>query len=622
MNQDGNWEPPRTGSGPPPPPPGPGAASGFGPPVDPTATYPTATATVSGGNGRPGRRSGTAVAAVIVGVVALVGAGVFAVSRVTGSEDDGGAESPEAAGRALLAAVEDEDALGVVDVLLPGERETLRGPLTDLVAELRRIEVLSEDADLASIGGIDIQLDDESIRVDETNVDDIANLRISGRATASVDGEALPVGDLLLDNDADPAELDTEAGEPDEFELPLTAVRQDGRWYVSAFYTVAELARQDSDDVPDIPEQGIVAVGADSPEDAMDNMIEGLEALDLEGIIGSMNPQEFAALQRYAPLFIEDAQRSIDDADAALTFDDPEYAVSGSGDTRSVGIEYLRVTVDVEDDPGTITLQDGCWTIEARDETVNTCQLGDDLPELEDMLEDAAPVRRLIEAFEAAFDDYENPGFVVKEVDGKWFLSPMATGFEQVLAVLRAVDRVEIEDLIAAIEEAMESDVTFDTDELLPGEDLIDDYSNPNEEPTEPTIVPGSTPPDETLDPDVPSTDCYLEDDATAAGDCFQELVEIGEIDPLTVPFYLRAPDCGLADIGWTGDYYNLPDDEFVALVEEAAPCFQEKVASGAMEEGELPLELEAPQCLDGRNWYTATDDDAYYDALIECASQ
>ncbi|MGH9270588.1 MAG: hypothetical protein ACRDZ2_04880, partial [Ilumatobacteraceae bacterium] len=436
MNQDGNWEPPRTGSGPPPPPPppGPGGASGFGPPVDPTAQYPTATATESGGNGRPSRRSGTAVAAVIVGVVALVGAGVFAVSRVTGNEDDGGAESPEAAGQALLAAVEDEDALGVVDVLLPGERETLRGPLTDLVAELRRIEVLSEDADLAAIGGIDIQLEDESIDVDETNVEDIANLRISGRATASVDGEALPIGDLLLDNDADPAELDTEAGEPDEFELPLTAVRQDDRWYVSAFYTVAELARQDSDDVPDIPEQGIAAVGADSPEDAMDNMIEGLEALDLEGIIGSMNPQEFAALQRYAPLFIEDAQRSLDDADAALTFDDPEYSVSGGGDTRSVGIEYLRVTVDVEDDPGTITLQDGCWTIEARDETVNTCQLGDDLPELEDLLEDAEPVRRLIDAFEAAFDDYENPGFVVKEVDGKWFLSPMATGFEQILA--------------------------------------------------------------------------------------------------------------------------------------------------------------------------------------------
>jgi hypothetical protein len=617
VDNSGNWEPPRAGAAPPPS--GPPAGGGFGPPVDQTAQYPTTTATVSPTT--PGRRRSSAtIAAAIIGVVAIAGAGVFAVSRIAGSDD--GADSPEAAGEALLAAVESEDALGVIDVLLPGERDTLRGPLTDLVSELRRIEVLSEDADLASIGGVDIRLEDESVQVEQTNVDDIVNLRITGRGSASVDGEELPIGDLLLDNEADPSELTTEASEPEEFEVPLAAVRRDGRWYVSAFYTIAEAARQESEDVADIPAEGITAVGGDSPEDAMDNMIDGIEALDLEGIIGSLDPEEFEALQRYAPLFIDDAQRDLDETEAAITIDDPEYSVSGSGDTRSVGIDYLRVTVDIEDDPGVITLDNGCWTVEAREDTINSCELGDDLSQLEDLFDDPEPVRRVIDAFRTAFEDYENPGFTVKQVEGKWFLSPIATVAEQLLAVLEAVDREEVEDLIAAIEEVVESEVELDTEQLVPGDDLLDDYTNPNDEGATPTtVVPDTGPVDDSV-VESPADQCYSEEEAEAAAECFRRLIDAGDIDPTEVPVYLRAPECGLADVAWTGDYYDLPDAEFVALVEEAAPCFQEKVESGELGPNDLPIELASPECLDGRNWYTATDDDAYYDALIECASQ
>lgn len=629
MDNSGNWEPPRAGSVPPPPS-GPAQPGGFGPPSDPTAQvpttestaqYPVTTAPLTPAD-RPRGRSGATIAAAIIGVVALVGAGVFAVTRIAGGDDDGGADSPEAAGEALLSAVEAEDALGVIDVLLPGETETLRGPLTDLVSELRRIEVLSDNADLAAVGGIDIELEDEQVTVDETNVDDIVNLRISGRASASVDGEELPIGDLALDNDADPADLTTESGEPEPFELPLTAVRQDGRWYVSAFYTVAEQIRQEMDDAPDIPAEGIPAVGGDTPEDAMDNMLEGIEALDLQGIIGSLDPQEFEALQRYAPLFIADAQAELDEAGAAITIDDPEYSVSGSGSTRQVGIDYLRVTIDVEDDPGTITLDGGCWTIEAAEDSFNTCDLTGDMSQLEDMFDDPEPVRDLIEAFQTAFDDYENPGFTVKEVDGGWYLSPMSTVAEQLLAVLRAVDRQEIEELIAAVEDAMESDIELDTGDIVPGDDLLDDYTNPNEDDASATTVPSDTTGDDDPPTSVdPEEECYVETEGTQAAECYQGLVDSGAIEPVEVPVYLRVPECGLADLYWSGDYFNLPDAEFVTVVEEAAPCFQDAVTAGTIGENDIPLELEAPECLQGRNWYAATADDTYYDEFIECAS-
>ncbi len=87
----------------------------------------------------------------------------------------------------------------------------------------------------------------------------------------------------------------------------------------------------------------------------------------------------------------------------------------------------------------------------------------------------------------------------------------------------------------------------------------------------------------------------------------------------LDVPWYLRYPECGLADLGWNGDYYSLPDEEFAATVADAAPCFQELVDSGEADEFDLPVELLHPECLFGRNWYATTDDD-YLEEFEDCA--
>jgi hypothetical protein len=125
---------------------------------------------------------------------------------------------------------------------------------------------------------------------------------------------------------------------------------------------------------------------------------------------------------------------------------------------------------------------------------------------------------------------------------------------------------------------------------------------------------------------DVPATEgdagseCYLAESATDAAACFEALMATGEISPTSVPVHLRAVECGLADLFWSGDYYALPDAEFVAAVEAAAPCYADLVADGTLAELDIPLELSDPQCLEGRNWYAATDDDAYFDRLFECA--
>ena len=196
----------------------------------------------------PKKRSTGVVIAGVVGAAAIAAGAVFGITRLSSDDNSGGAASAEEAGLALLTALENEDVLGIVDVLLPGERETLRDPVTDLTAELQRLEVLSDDADLSAVSGVDIVLENEQARADATNVDDIVNVDITASGTGSVDGEELPIGDLVLDNiDTDLSDLDTEGsaeeGE-DELDFRLTAVEEDGRWYLSLFHSIAETIRR------------------------------------------------------------------------------------------------------------------------------------------------------------------------------------------------------------------------------------------------------------------------------------------------------------------------------------------------------------------------------------------
>ena len=56
-------------------------------------------------------------------------------------------------------------------------------------------------------------------------------------------------------------------------------LRKDGRWYLSAFYSIAETLRHEAD-APDIPAEGVALNGGDSPEAAMDNLINAAAGLD------------------------------------------------------------------------------------------------------------------------------------------------------------------------------------------------------------------------------------------------------------------------------------------------------------------------------------------------------
>lgn len=602
----------------------------------PGPDVPAAEVTVGGGDGpSDGRTRGKAtVIGAIVGVTALVAAGAFAVVKITGNDTDGGAASPTDVGTSLTTALDNEDFLGVIDLLLPGERDTFREPMIEFVDHLSRLEILSDDADLSKIGGLDIQFTDVSVREEPTNVADISNIYLSGSSTVSVDGDAVPIGDLLIDEvfDGDRPDMDAEPESAEFEDTRLTVVERDGRWYLSAFYSVAEQARSDAD--RDIPETGVEPAGADSPEGALDQLFDAVSTLDLEDMIATLDPSEAEALQRYAPLFLDEAQSELDDLGIDWSISDTSYTVTGDGSRRSVAVDALTFDATISD-LGTVhaELADGCVTasadLDGETEEITWCT--DDATDsvFEGMgIGDDEAATRLFEVLDEALADYEPGGVAVHQVDGAWYVSPMRSYFDIFNDLLGALDADELRDIVDAGSDFFDSLVDdfgdpFSESLDLPLELPLDESADPMDDGTDDTVfeLPTDSGDDSMDDGSMDAySACFAELDAAAGVACLNAGVDAGTIDPMFVPPHFRFTECGVAEAYWS-DIYSMTDAEFVALVEGASPCFLDLVASGRAEAWEVASELLAPQCLEGKNWYTTFEED-YNDRFYECTAK
>ena len=98
----------------------------------------------------PSRTGPAARWTVGIAIAALLAAGGFALAYLQPQ-----ANTPEEAVRSLVTAITDEDVLGALDALAPSERDLLRDTLVDVTGELRRLDVLDDDADLSGVRGVD-----------------------------------------------------------------------------------------------------------------------------------------------------------------------------------------------------------------------------------------------------------------------------------------------------------------------------------------------------------------------------------------------------------------------------------------------------------------------------------
>lgn len=457
QGQSGGWLPPSAGGGATPPvgvptgsPPGPGTP----PPGGPYQPGPAG----KGGKGGRGKIVAAAAAAVVV-----VAGGAFAAVQLTGGSASGGAPDPESAVDSMLAALEDNDIVGMIDAMAPGEREVMQDSLNDYVDELTRLGVLSDDTDLKKVPGFTVDFEGMQYAVDERN-DRVSLVEITGGdVTFSTQLAELPLGDVITDRiggdypeDAENETVDIgealASGDGDP--LRIGVIDDDGRWYVSFFYTVAELAASDAG--YEMPEDPIPADGAGSPEEAVVEMVQAIAASDVTRVIELMPPDEMAALHDYGEILVEQAEggeigEAMGAEDLSLEIDEYEFDTTEVTGGTKVLPTRLVATLSAEGDTVTIeaTKQEGAcleYAVTGPDIDESDTVCAEDLRD--PIEEDGELPPDLVDLAVRQVEQLAEIGVVTVEVDGKWYVSPLRTSNDLFLLTLRGMEDGDMQSLI------------------------------------------------------------------------------------------------------------------------------------------------------------------------------
>lgn len=442
----------------PPPPPA--------PPVAPaTVTLDSETEVRSGG-------IGSRVAAGALGVLLLGGGVAFAATQV-GSDD--GASDPEAAVAEMFDALADEDVLGMLATLDPGERDALVDPVEGFFSELERLEVLDDSFQLDGVAGIDLEFEDLTFRTEPVREDLSRVYLTGGTASYAVDTDEIPVGAFLTDTFdrfgveyRGIQESDSDTMDPADADEAFLVVRDTGDgWRISLGYTAVEVARMRTGTPVPAAGAGLTPIGADTPEEAVEGFLQAAVDIDIEGVVARLSPGELRALHDYWPVLVGGTDLpGPDDVPAEIELTDLALRSSTDGDRGQVFIDSIGVDVVAEDFEGGATIADGC--VDVRGDLRDELEAADlDLPDgpicqddIEALMEEVTGEMGDMGFFGfgglegLAMGDGETPelGITVVRIDGGWFVAPIGTWADLGLAVLETVDREDLDAMVDAVE--------------------------------------------------------------------------------------------------------------------------------------------------------------------------
>jgi hypothetical protein len=407
------------------------------------------------------------VAALALAGLAVVTAGVFAFSWLTAGD---GASSPEAAVDQLFGAIEDEDPIGALEALAPGERKVLREPFEDIVGELQRLGILDE-FDLRQVPGTSFSVED--LRYETTSLTDevVVVEVVDGTIVTRFAPDDLPLGPVVRDQVGDDDESGS-LGEPEstvvafaDDPMELVAIKEDGGWHVSLAYTIAETVRGDSDTPLSELGAGPDPVGGTGPEEVVRDLVDAAVDLDAARAVTLLPPDEMRSLYDYAPLFLPEANEAAARAreeGTAITVSDLELSVEGDGSVRRVRFEAYDIEMVDEYSTSRVAYDGECTTstttydysrseafyddygTDPSEPTEQTDEFrycrGDDL-------DDEPYLGGLLDlGFVSSISEVE-PGLTVVEIDGRWYVSPVRSILDSVVEVLEAMSPEDVTEL-------------------------------------------------------------------------------------------------------------------------------------------------------------------------------
>lgn len=408
---------------------------------------------------RQGRSRRGLVIALVALLVAAVGGGATWFALTRGDSVAAGAANPNEAARNLANALGSGDVVGMLSTLEPAEASLLVDATRQSAEQYQRLGVLAEDLDLENFQGFELKAQNLKFAEPEQINDHLAIAKLTGgKITVDIDPSELPIAQEFLDtlsassgapelsqgaqhHTLDIAQLVRAEGEP----LRIATVRRDAGWYPSLLYTVADiglLAEGQS-----WPTESIPAVGADSPNTAVRELVQASLDADLNRVIELLPPDEMAVLHDVGPVLVDAVREDAEPSGVKVVGLETETSDLDGGTRATI----TSVELDVPGEGrGTITKDGDCYRVESPMFSDEFCadQLGAMLAAEAD--ESMPPALREATANLMGGVLKQGLAVVTTEVEGKHYVSPLRTFQELGMSFLRSMEPRDFKAILEA----------------------------------------------------------------------------------------------------------------------------------------------------------------------------
>lgn len=368
---------------------------------------------------------------VVLVALVLVGAGVGVAVGVSGGSKGG--STPASAVTTLLTAAQNDDLLGALDAIEPGERAAIEPGLVTFIHQLQRLNVLSTSANLHHVSGLSFHF--SGVQTSTKLLDSsVAAVTIThGTMTSGANPSKLPLGSFVTSLAGaflnKPESTKTSTAKTGK--SAIVTVQDSGTWYVSLGYTIA-INAMTSNGVPAVlpsASEAIAPTGAATPGQAVTGFLNSIAALDLNSVVADLPPGELGVLQRLGPLFgpattspLATARKTVQLKFTTLSTSTQTIGSITLVHVHNVGLQIVARGV-------TITVKGNCETLSYLGHSKKTCAAASQNQAVLKLL--PADVRALVNRLGRTRPDI---GLVTVQENGKWYVSPVATMLQVVNA--------------------------------------------------------------------------------------------------------------------------------------------------------------------------------------------
>lgn len=420
-------------------------------------------------------RTGIIVTALVL-VAALVAGGIwfFGFRNKDGSDStaSGGTSSPQLAAQNFATALEKGDTVGIADQLDPAEAKLFDDISGDLLKTLKRLEIVKDSVQTNNLTQSSIEI--KGLKFDESKaeqINDHVSIQKLTAGTITVKGASqYPFTDKIkkaIGPSLQRAEQQA-ASQPQTLNIAdivkqtggpvrLATVKRGDKWYPSMFYTLADnllqkAAAESGKKLSTDLGKPIGNAGADTPEAAVQSLVDKSIGGDAEGVIALLDPVEMGVMHDYGPKLLEasdyrgprpsgvqvkNLQLNTTKVTGGTKVSLKHASITANGRTVEFTVDGDKLTVKANGETRTMTpdmlLQMASGSSSS---SSSSGSMAAQLP---------PAVQSIIQK---EFKALLNIGVVTTQVDGKWYISPVRSFSGVFLDLLNALDAKDIDTLL------------------------------------------------------------------------------------------------------------------------------------------------------------------------------